>query len=255
MTARERALELQQNGLRGWIELLGSSSPGASVFKRGGITASIVPACPQRSICNSVTYGDAAELAGLLDELAATYEAAGIAAWTVWVPEIDGEAITALLEAGHKLDGSPTAMSLALSAFEAAEVGELDWDRDVDPADLGRLNDLAYGLPSDSGIAPALTEPPARSDLRLYQARVGGEPACVLATLDHGSDLGVYFVATHPDHRRLGLASRLMSVALAEGLSRGLKTSSLQGSPMGGPVYRHLGYADDFAVNMYERRA
>jgi hypothetical protein len=45
-----------------------------------------------------------------------------------------------------------------------------------------------------------------------------------------------------------------MTVALADAVERGLETSSLQGSPMGQPVYRKLGYGDDFAMRMYERR-
>ncbi|MFI5121843.1 MAG: GNAT family N-acetyltransferase [Vicinamibacteria bacterium] len=253
--SRERALELQQRGIRDWIALLGASSEGASLVRRGGVTASVCPACPQRSICSSVTYTDAGELAATLDELAAIYDAAGIAAWTVWVPEFDREAIAALEAAGHELDAAPVAMSLELAGFEPPEVGDLDWDNDVDPADLGRLNDLAYDLPPESLLSPALTAPPANPDLRLYQARIGGRPACVLGTIDHGgADLGVYFVATHPDHRGLGLASRLMTVALGEAIERGLETSSLQGSIMGQSVYRRLGYSDDFTLTMRERR-
>ena len=251
--SQERALELQQHGLRDWITLLGSSSPGASVHSADGITASIVPACPGRSICNSVTYDDAAALAGSLDALTAIYDGAGIAAWTVWTPDFDADAIDILEGAGHHLDATPMAMSIPLAEFRPGEVGDLDWDTDPDPADLGRLNDLAYGLPGDSLISPGLSHPgPAAT---LYQARVDGETACILGTMDHDDDLGFYFVATHPDHRGLGLATRLMTIALADAAERGLETSSLQGSPMGQPVYRKMGYADDFPLRMYERRS
>ena len=251
--SRERALELQQHGLRDWITLLGESSPGARVHSADGITASIVPTCPGRSICNSVTYDDAAALAGSLDDLAAIYEEAGIAAWTVWTPDFDADAIDILEGAGHNLDATPMAMSLRLDAFEPSDVGDLDWDTDPDPADFGRLNDLAYGLSDDALLSPGLSHP--GSGATLYQARVDGQAACVLGTMNHGDDLGFYFVATHPDHRGLGLATRLMTVALADAAERGLQTSSLQGSPMGQPVYRKMGYADDFPLRMYERRS
>lgn len=251
---RDRAEALQRRGLHDWVSLLASSSPDARSFERDGVIASIVPSCPKRSICNSVAYGDAAALAGVLDELAGVYERAGIVAWTVWAPGFDGDGIAALEAAGHRLDGSPTAMSLALDAFEALQLGDLDWDDRAEPAVLGRLNDLAYGLPEDAGMAPALAAPPRLPDLRLYQARVEGQPACALGTLDHGDDLGVYFVATHPARRGLGLASRLMSIALVAGRERGLRTSSLQASPMGRPLYVGLGYAEDFPMGMYERR-
>lgn len=251
---RERALGLQQRGLRDWVAMLGSSSEGASLFERDGIAAAVVPACPQRSIPNSVTYTHADRLAGALDELASIYERAGVEAWAVWTPEFDREAIGALEAAGHFLDSSPMAMSLELGSFDGPEIGDLDWDNEVDPATLGPLQDLAYGLPVDAGVAAGLSAPPPDPDRRLYQARVGGEPVCVLVTMDHGSDLGFYFVATHPDHRGLGLASRLIAVAVGEGLERGLETSSLQGSPMGQPLYRRLGYGDDFKLELRERR-
>jgi GNAT superfamily N-acetyltransferase len=251
---RERALALQRHGLRDWTALLGSSSEGASLFERDGVTAALVPACAQRSIVNCVTYTDPAVLAASLDQLDSLYAEAGVAAWTVWVPEFDREAIETLEAAGHKLDGSPRAMSLELAAFEGPEIGDLDWDNDVDPADYGRLNDLAYGLAPESGLAPSVAQLAPAPDLRLYRAKVGGEAVAVLGTIDHDRDLGLYFVATHPDHRGIGLASRLVTVALGEAKERGLETSSLQGSPMGQPVYLRLGYVDDFAVNLYERR-
>jgi GNAT superfamily N-acetyltransferase len=250
--SRERALALQQRGLRDWTALLGSSSVGARVVERDGVIAAIVPACSQRSIVNCVAYADTAALATALDDLASVYDEAGIAAWTVWTPEFDREAIETLESEGHKFDGSPRAMSLDLAGFEAIETGDLDWDDDVDPADFGRLNDLAYGLAVETGLAASVSSP--APGLRLYQARVGGEPASVLGTIDHDLDLGFYFVATHPDHRGLGLASRLISVAIEEAKERGIETSSLQGSAMGQPIYRRLGYSDDFAVNLYERR-
>ena len=112
---RNEALALQKRGLRDWISLLGESSPGASVHAGAGITASVVPTSPQRSICNSVTYEDAAALAAGLDELADVYEQAGIAAWTVWTPEFDADAVDVLEGAGHALDASPKAMSLELA--------------------------------------------------------------------------------------------------------------------------------------------
>jgi predicted acetyltransferase len=91
-------------------------------------------------------------------------------------------------------------------------------------------------------------------DLTLYDARVDGEVVCVLGTMDHLTDLGFYFVATHPDHRGKGLASRLMSVALVDARERGLETSTLQSSKMGQPVYERLGFETHFRLHMYEHR-
>ena len=253
MIDRERLLALQRRGLRDWIAALGSASPGAQLFERDGVAAAIVPACPDRSIANSVSFSDPAALAGRLDELAGAYERAGVEAWTVWVPEFDAETIAILEAAGHAFDGKPLAMALELEGWSAPEIGDLDWDRDVDPALLGELNDLAYGFEPEVGMARSLVRPPP--ELALYQARVDGRPACVLATIDHGDDLGVYFVATDPQLRGRGLALRLTAVALADAQRRGLATSSLQASALGQPVYERLGFAGDFRLHMYERRS
>jgi GNAT superfamily N-acetyltransferase len=250
--SREAALALQKRGLRDWVSLLGASSPGARVYARHGITAAVVPTCPERSICNSVTYDDAPALAAGLDDLTAMYEDAGIVAWTVWTPEFDQDASDILESSGHAVDGTPMAMSLRLTEFEPPEIADLNWDNDLEPGEIGLLNELAYGLPEDSGFADGLSHLGAPATV--YRARVDGATACVLAAIDHDDDLGFYFVATHPDRRGLGLATRLMTVALLDATIRGLRTSSLQASPMGRPVYRRLGYADDFTLRMYERR-
>ena len=246
-----REVALQRRALGDWVAMLGASSEGARTLRLDGVTAAIVPASPQRSICNSVAYSDGEALLAGLERLAGEYERAGIAAWTVWVPEPDAEVAAALERAGHKLDGSPVAMSLELERLRPAELGDLDYESGADPAELGPMNELAYG-PSAAGMARALTTPP--DEAVIWAARDRGELACVMATIDHDDDLGVYFVATHPEHRGRGLASRLLTAALLDARERGLLTSSLQGSPMGRSIYTRLGYTTDFELRMYERR-
>jgi predicted acetyltransferase len=90
--------------------------------------------------------------------------------------------------------------------------------------------------------------------MRLYQARVAGEPACVMGTLDDADDCGVYLVATTSEHRGRGLARRLLHVALAEGRERGRLISTLQATKLGYPVYQRLGYEPVCALGMWERR-
>jgi GNAT superfamily N-acetyltransferase len=143
-------------------------------------------------------------------------------------------------------------MTLELADLEVSDDPALDWSDAADPADLGRINDLAYGLPADSGMAGGLAAP--GPELTIYDARVGGEVACVLATADHGTDVGVYFVATDPAHQGVGLARRLMRVALAAARERGLKTASLQSSARGKPVYEALGFVEHFELHLYEKR-
>ncbi len=252
---RDQVLARQRTGLREWIAAMSDSSAGARLFERDGVTANAAPACPERGIVNSVTFTDSEALLDLLGAVAEFEHEAGVEAWDLWIADFDTETIAAVEAHGLKFDGKPKAMTLDLAAWQAPELGDLDWDNDVEAATLGRLNDLAYGIEPEVGIARGVSAP--SQSLRLYQARDrSGEAVCVLATMDHdGDDLGVYFVATHPEHRGRGLASRLLSAALTEATERGMRTSSLQGSPLGHSVYAKLGYVSDFRMKLYEHRS
>ena len=245
---------IQTRALRDFLRWLGGGSPGASAWEAPGVTAAIVPATPGRSIVNSVAYADEAALSAAYDGLSAAYADAGIAAWSVWTPEQDADAIELLSANGHAFDGQPAAMTLDLENFAPRDPGDLDWDADASFEEVGRVNDEAYGHAGAEGMAPAIAGAPAGMALGRYRARIDGETACVLVTADHEDDLGIYFVATGERYRGRGLATRLLAVALAQGQARGLRTSSLQSSPKGQPVYERLGYRPRFRLHLYERR-
>lgn len=258
---RETVQEIQQRAFRDFFEVMARSTPDARVVERDGVAGLTVPAVPRRSVVNSVVYRDPAGLASALDDLASSYEQAGVEAWTVWVPEFDREAIALLEGAGHTFDGSPAAMVLDLAELSERDLGDLEYG----PADsmplLGELNDRAYGHTGGNGYAPAFSELPSDLPLRLYLARVDGEPASALATIDHepvagaeGPDCGIYWVATLEEFRGRGLSSRLLCAALVEARERGCATSSLQASGMGEPIYAKLGYQSPYRYALYERR-
>ena len=249
----ERVAAIQQTALADWIRSVAAGSRSGQVFESDGVVACAVRDCPDRSIVNSVTYTDADALERVHGDLVDFYGRTGIEAWTVWTPDHDEDAIAILEGAGHEFDGKPIAMALELDGWQSPPIGDLDWDRDADPETFGRINDLAYGYTPETGYARAMSEPV--EGYTLYRARADGETACVVGTLEHdGGDLGVYFVATVPEHRGKGLTSRLMAVALAEARERGFVTSSLQASAMGEPIYAHLGYVGYFRLHLYERR-
>jgi GNAT superfamily N-acetyltransferase len=250
---RDAALDRHRGALMSFISLVGSGAESSQVLEPSGVTASIVPAIPDRSIVNSVAYRDTASLDAALDDLARTYEDAGIDAWTVWVPEDDRDAAELLEASGHRLDATPTAMLADLARIPDADLGDLDWGVDANPSDVGRINDLAYGWPEGTFVN-AMDRFADVDPLRLYEARVDGAAACVLGTYDNEDDCEVYFVATLPEQRGQGLARRLMHVALTEARDRGLEFSSLQATKMGRPIYERLGYDPICTLEMWERR-
>jgi hypothetical protein len=84
---------------------LGTASPGSRVLELdGGVLAAVVPARPERSICNAVVYLDPAAVTRALEDLARAYDDAGVIAWTVWVGAGDRDVADALAAAGHVLD-------------------------------------------------------------------------------------------------------------------------------------------------------
>jgi GNAT superfamily N-acetyltransferase len=238
----------QHESLRVFVREFPKASPGGRALELGGVTAAITPATPERSVMNSVVYRDVDALAAAVGPLAASYEEAGIRAWTVWVPERDIGAVRVLEGAGHVLDAQPMAMGVELDErFEQPPAEAVR--RELDMRALGRLNDVAYG----HEFSPAMqTEP--ELPLFGYLAPPEGEAQSCAVTYDADGDCGVFWVATAPEARGRGLASLLMRAALADARERGCTTSTLQATAVGHPVYARLGYRDLGRLQMWERR-
>jgi GNAT superfamily N-acetyltransferase len=248
------ALRLQRRAIETWIRLTATASPGGFVVEAGDVLAGVVPVCPRRSLVNSAVHRGAAGLADALPELARTYADSGVRAAAMWTIEPDPEA-EGLLEAnGYRFDGEPAAMFLDLGELAPIDPGDLVWDTAVEPEEVGRVNDRAYGYPEGEGFTPAMGEAPPEFGVRSYRARVGGRTASVLQTIDIGSDCMISLVATLPEHRGERLASRLLGVALVEAAERGLETSTLQASMLGRGVYQRLGYETIGQLRLHERR-
>src|SRR5690349_12282891 len=96
---RQQALALEKRALFDWLGILGTAAPESRLVDVEGVRGAIVPACPTRSIPNSVSYTDADSLAAGLGEVSAAFRDAGIQAWTVWVPDFDADAIQLLTRA------------------------------------------------------------------------------------------------------------------------------------------------------------
>lgn len=256
MIDREEAMVLQRRGLEENYRVLAATADGSRLMEYPGVIAACVPACPTRSFPNGIVYESAEELSAAIDALAAEYRHAGIRAFTVWVPEGDRAAARIVEGAGHVLDAAPMAMVIELADLPDPDhdLDGLDWDDEATPAEMGRINDLAYGW-GDTGFAPAFVRNPAPDVLRLFRARADdGSVACVCATMDVDDDCYLAMVATDPDHRGQGLAQRLCHGALLRARDRGLATSSLHASATGKPIYDRLGYDTVCAVHMWECR-
>jgi GNAT superfamily N-acetyltransferase len=236
------------------LALFGSASKNARMLRWPGVTASLSPATPDRSLFNSVMCDSAAALDAAYPELARSYADAGVRAFTVWADPDDVELCALLTAQGHQLDSRPWAMAEAIAALRLPDEGDLDWFATRDMAQIASLNDAAYGFPSPAFDAVLDRLEDAR--WHGYVARLHGVPkSCLLLWDGDYGDCGICAVATLPDARGRGLATRLLARALRDATARGQGTTSLQASPQGYPVYLKLGYRDLGRMSMWERRA
>jgi ribosomal protein S18 acetylase RimI-like enzyme len=237
--------------MRAFFRAVPEGSEGGRVVQLDGVIATVSPAVPERSLPNSVLYESEEALADALGELRELYEEAGVLAWTVWVPEHDRRAAALLKRAGHKLDASPTAMVAELGDVEPPRPDDPEVDREPALADVGRVNDLAYG--TTDAFQRMMGQGPADPD-HTYVARLDGEAAATVVSQDHDGDCSIWWVATVPKARGRGLAAGLMRRALADGKARGSDISTLQATKLGRPVYERLGYRGFGAIQMWELR-
>lgn len=238
-------------GLRDEVEVFGSGHPDSRLIRRADLLASLTPVSPQRSLFNSVYYEDPAVLRAELDALAATYEEAGIAAWTVWVPDEDRETAELLAGRGHLLDAEPRAMALDLADLAAVPPSPKAVEaRAGGAAVAAELNDRAYGYGPDAFRAALGGE----TQLRWHIAYSDGLPVACVGVIEVGDDCCVTGVATPPEHRGRGIASWLLCSVLIEARERGMRTASLQATKAGAPIYERLGFRDLGYIEMWELR-
>lgn len=83
---------------------------------------------------------------------------------------------------------------------------------------------------------------------RSWLARVDGRPAAACTTLDDGTAVGVYWLATLPEHRSRGVAGAALRTALAAHPNR---SATLTATLLGEPLYRRLGFTERALVRWW----
>jgi ribosomal protein S18 acetylase RimI-like enzyme len=85
-----------------------------------------------------------------------------------------------------------------------------------------------------------------------YVAYSDGAPVSTAATVQGGGAVGVYNVATLPEHRRRGYGEAVMRHALEEARRRyGIEHTILQSTPAGYGIYERMGYRTVTHVTVY----
>jgi GNAT superfamily N-acetyltransferase len=232
---------LGEETLLGSWTALAALSHGAHILYTHTTSAAVFPSWTplNNAILLVPPSSQAASIAaGVLKDV---YAAAGVTSWALWLP------------------------SRALHFDAEDEVASVD-GMARDTTTLVMTRELDDGMPSHPGVlrttveaanhagdqplpADALPAPDETSDVDGW-VLVSEEYAVAGAwTYRDGVDVGVYTVGTAPNWRRRGLARALMLHVLADAYRRGARTTSLQSTRMGEPLYARLGFR---SVGRYE---
>jgi hypothetical protein len=249
----EQLLGRQRASQHAYYRLIAGGHPDSFVATpRPGVQATVVPVSPERSLPNAVLYTEPEAVLDAYDELAALYADVGVNAWTVWVRPGDDALAAELERRGHKIDGTPAIMGAPLDELDLERRVELDLEPEPRWRVLGELNDSAYGVPPGSLSEPLAGIPPG--DYTMLVARLDGMPVACAVFETVGGDCEAGFVATLPAARGRGLCGELMREGLRRARDAGATSATLEGSPMGEPIYSRLGYRSLGRMRMLELR-
>jgi len=137
-------------------------------------------------------------------------------------------------------------MALApLPAAAAAPPAGLDIRAVSDAATFGLFADIiasTFDIDPEACrdvLTPPLLEAPSA---RWYLGYVDGVPVASSALITSGDVAGVHYVGTLASHRRRGFGEAMTRHAVDEGARAGCRSSTLQASEMGQPVYERMGF-------------
>jgi GNAT superfamily N-acetyltransferase len=110
----------------------------------------------------------------------------------------------------------------------------------IDEALVPRLMDIRIGMP-----------PSRREKSVAFLGRLDGRAVASTELFASAGVAGLYSVGTLPAARGRGLGRAMTAAALREGRSRGYRIGALQGTEMGVPVYRRLGFREYSRFEIY----
>jgi ribosomal protein S18 acetylase RimI-like enzyme len=212
---------------------------------REGYDFLVVPSVPIPGLNGVWPREDTAapSLAGALDEVAQMGLPYSVQVRRGRTPAFEEESARLGLIAEESMAG----MVATSGDLDAREIAGLEIIR-VETAD-GLAQALAvaadgFGIPPDI-IAPMyLLEVAALDGLSFYIGRVGDRDVSTAVGYAVGDTVGIFSVATPPEHRGQGYGAALTFEAAREGFGAGAQLAWLQSSAMGLSVYRRLGFRE-----------
>jgi N-acetylglutamate synthase len=221
--------------------------PGSSMRSGDGYRLHICPLVPIPLFCGVVVTdpGFDADIAHELPHVVEEVEAAGVPISVV----LPGGSAPSVQEAAMRLGVTEREAQLAMLVHEPPparrSVSGVRIDEARSPGELREATELCaagFGMPPaacEPLYTPAFAEHPG---IRIYVGRMEGAPVTTGVGVLAGGALGVFSVATPPEHRRRGYAGDLVSRALADGFADGARFAYLHASATGVGAYEAAGF-------------
>jgi ribosomal protein S18 acetylase RimI-like enzyme len=222
--------------------------PGGACRTGDGYRLHVCPSVPFDLFCGVWLTDPArdASLAEALPDLIAELEARDLPASVFLAAdgyEATRRAATALGLAGQ---GSQTAMVLEAGGLTDPVAGpSLSIGAARDAGALGvALRVAAAGFGAPEAVFAPLYQPSiaAHPGATIYVGEADGTPVTTGVGYVVGDAVGVYSVATPPEHRRRGYAGQVVRRIVSDGFSAGARTAYLLASPDGLGVYERVGF-------------
>jgi len=240
------------------FELLVDRLPDARLERRDGYTVGSAPSFPIH-LANAVwatgpSEAEAVrELGSALDQIEARGPDPAVLVIAGRTPEVEAEARRLGFDHLEEIPGMvATAASFRPAGGAGPELVRVGSDERL----LREAQDVtARGFetppePFETYFATAAGSEP----FDLWLAYVGGEPVSTATGITTGEAVGIFNVATPPEHRRRGYGAWATAHVVRRGLDAGASFAYLQSSQMGFDVYRRLGFEQVSTYRMLTRR-
>ena len=185
---------------------------------------------------------DAGDISDLLDQVAAT----GLPHCLQFRPGSASRLVSLAASRGMtRLEDIPLMVSQDPGQLNAAQAVDGLMIRELLPDEAplhARVAAAGFEVPLEMFLqlmTPAVLATPG---VRCYLGEAGGQPVTTGLGVKLGSNVGIFNIATPPEHRRRGYGAAVTARAVADGLAAGAQWSWLQSSAEGYKVYERLGF-------------
>jgi ribosomal protein S18 acetylase RimI-like enzyme len=206
------------------------------------------------------TLDDAQELSQLIDISAKRFDARSLR-WTYWLcedflhPPLRREAPRIFKRHGLRHLTEAPGMYTDRLAPATRDLPTLDIRPVADEATRSAFSDVmstSFEIPQSVSLSVYGAERAWKGSFQGYVGYANGRAVTTAASVITGDVIGLYSVATLPQHRRLGFAEAIMRGVLEQAKrSRGVSRMVLQSTSSGFSLYEAMGYRTVTSFNVY----